>query len=275
MNEEKRLKITRIVHCCVLLDFGGSVILTDPWFSEKFGYHPGESISIPVEALPQLAGMVVSHDHYDHNDMKSFGNYRSKGVPMICERGAVPAAQKAGFNNVRWLVPWETAHLGIVRVTAVPALHGVPEVGYILQALGYTVYFAGDTLFFPALSEIAQRFPSIDVALLPINGLKMFGKQVVMNPAEAAELCKLLRPRHAVPTHYAFTGGAIMDAVAMKYYDRQDRLTQIFREAVQLRAPETRVEILEPGKSLNLAGAAAVAENGFIKESVKSFHLGT
>ena len=66
-----------------------------------------------------------------------------------------------------------------------------------------------------------------------------------------------------------------MDAVAMKYYDRQDRLTQIFREAVQLRAPETRVEILEPGKSLNLAGAAAVAENGFIKESVKSFHLGT
>jgi hypothetical protein len=41
----------------------------------------------------------------------------------------------------------------------------------------------------PELSEIANRFPRIDVALLPINGLRVFGKKVVMDPHEAAELC--------------------------------------------------------------------------------------
>ena len=34
--------VTRVAHSCVLLDFDGHRILTDPWFSQKRGYYPGE-----------------------------------------------------------------------------------------------------------------------------------------------------------------------------------------------------------------------------------------
>src|SRR5579863_7472299 len=71
VTEEKTLKITRIVHSCVLIDLGGRQVLTDPWFSEKMGYHFGEELGMSVESLPPLSGVVVSHDHPDHNDMKS------------------------------------------------------------------------------------------------------------------------------------------------------------------------------------------------------------
>jgi L-ascorbate metabolism protein UlaG (beta-lactamase superfamily) len=49
------------------LDFGDrDIILTDPWFSEKTGYHYGEPLGMEIEALPNLGGVVVSHGHCDH-----------------------------------------------------------------------------------------------------------------------------------------------------------------------------------------------------------------
>jgi L-ascorbate metabolism protein UlaG (beta-lactamase superfamily) len=216
--------ITRIAHCCVLMGFGETQVLTDPCFSQKPGYHPGEPLGRTLETLPRLSGVLVSHGHYDHNDMNAFSRYPERTVPILAERNAATRARTAGFTQVAALDVWETASLGPVAVTAVPARHGVPEVGYVLESGGLRVYFAGDTVLIPDLSEIGRRFPVIDVALVPINGLKVFGKQVVMNPLEAAELCKLLRPRMAIPTHYAFQGGRIMDSLFLKYYNRQELL---------------------------------------------------
>lgn len=34
--------ITQVTQSCVLFDFDGQVLLTDPWFSEKRGYYRGE-----------------------------------------------------------------------------------------------------------------------------------------------------------------------------------------------------------------------------------------
>jgi L-ascorbate metabolism protein UlaG (beta-lactamase superfamily) len=79
----------------------------------------------------------------------------------------------------------------------------------------------------------------------------MFNRQVVMNAEEAAELCALLRPRVAVPIHYAFTGGPIQDRLVLKYTGTADEFA---REAAQ-RAPGTSVRILAPGEPLVVAAS--------------------
>lgn len=59
----------------------------------------------------------------------------------------------------------------------------------------------------------------IDLALMPINGLSsrpQGNRQEVMDAAQAAELTALLRPRPAVPIHYAYTSGAIGDRILVK-----------------------------------------------------------
>ena len=69
------------------------------------------------------------------------------------------------------------------------------------------------------LDVVARRFDEIDLALLPINGLTirpLLNRQVVMNAAEAAHLTRTLRPRLAVPIHYALTGGPIRDRLLLK-----------------------------------------------------------
>ncbi|HEY4385021.1 MAG TPA: MBL fold metallo-hydrolase [Ktedonobacteraceae bacterium] len=255
-----QLTITRIAHSSVLIDFDGHSILTDPWFSERFGYYHGEPYGITLQDLPHLDGVVVSHSHYDHYDMQAFQAYPDKQVPMAVKRGIAQTARKVGFTNVIEMDAWETTTLGPVTVTATPGKHGVPEVTYMLQAYGFTVYFGGDTLLVPELNEIPRRFAQIDVALLALNGLQIrfLGNwPVVMNAQEAADLCRTMRPRYAVPMHYTFTGGPIMDTLMLKYAGTPEKLTREFQQAVSRAAPETTTRILAPGEPLHVTQPAS------------------
>lgn len=248
------LTLTRVVHSSVLVDFDGSAILTDPWYSERPGYYHGEPVGIAIEALPRLAGVVVSHNHYDHYDMDAFAAYPDKTVPFVVKRGTAEPALQAGFHKVTELDPWETVSLGPVQVTAAPGKHSVPENTYLLQANGFIVYFGGDTLLISELKEVARRFPHIDVALVAINGLMirpLMNRQVVMNAQEAAELCEMLHPRFAVPMHYAFTAGRWRDRLLLKYNGTPEE----FARTTAQQAPETQVRILAPGEPLQIAHA--------------------
>jgi len=225
------LTVTRVTHACVLLDFAGQRLLTDPWFSERRGYYRGEPLAFAPGALPELTGVLVSHGHYDHFDLAAFAAYPDHAVPFVVKRGLAAQVRQAGFGNVTEVDPWEQASLG------------------------------GDTLRIAELDEVATRFGRIDLALLPVNGLAIrpaFNRQVVMTAEEAAELAGVLRPRVAVPIHYAYTAGPLRDRLLLRY----DGTPQRFATALQSAAPATRARILEPGEPLTINGAAPVQDPG-------------
>jgi L-ascorbate metabolism protein UlaG (beta-lactamase superfamily) len=257
------LTVTRITHSSVLLSFGDLRILTDPWFSERPGYFRGERLGMTIDTLPPLAAVLASHDHYDHFDLDAFQAYPDKRVPFVLRRGMGEKSRKAGFPNVTELEPWQSTNIGPVKITACPAKHSVPQNTYILEAYGFTVYFGGDTLLIPELDEIAERFPPIDLALLPVNGLRirpLFNKKVVMSATDAAALCAVLRPRTAVPIHYAYTAGPLRDRFLLKY----DGSPAEFTAATARLAPGTTVRTLAPGEPLTIdprQGGATAAAN--------------
>jgi L-ascorbate metabolism protein UlaG (beta-lactamase superfamily) len=87
------------------------------------------------------------------------------------------------------------------------------------------------------------------LALLPINGLRLkpvFNRQVVMNGVDAAGLCAILKPRVAVPIHYAFLGGPIFDRFLLGY-DRRTGTPEAFTRLAHEKAPLTRVQVLPTG----------------------------
>jgi len=250
------LIMTRVVHASVLFEIGGHTVLTDPWFSEKPGYYHGEPVGVPLEKLPKLSAVVVSHGHYDHYDMDAFRQYPDKTVPMFVRKGTAEKARSAGFTNVREMDFWESAAVGDLRITAAPAKHGVPENTYVLESAGSTVFFGGDTLLIPEFQEVAQRFPSIDLAVLAINGLRirpLLNRKVVMSGKDAADLCALLRPKVAVPYHYAFHSSPSMDRFVLGY-DGRTGSPEAFLRLVNERSPETRVKILSPGERFIVNG---------------------
>jgi L-ascorbate metabolism protein UlaG (beta-lactamase superfamily) len=188
---------------------------------------------------------VASHAHYDHFDIKALADYPDKDVPFLVGPNMVEAARAVGFTDVRELKPWETWARGALKVTGAPARHGVPEVTFVIQANGRTVYFGADTLLIPELRDLPSRFPTFDLALLSVNGLRVMGVPVVMSAVEAAELAGILKARVAVPIHYAFTGSRFTDTfiLARNGTPSASSPPPAFRSA-------DRVRVLPPGQRL-------------------------
>lgn len=245
------IAVTRVRHSCHLIEIGGKTFLTDPWFSTKPDYRPGERTAFSVADLPDLDGVLISHEHYDHCDLAALSEYRDLGVALVIPPTVAQTAAEHGFQNVTVLEPWEATEIGGVQITAAPGKHGVYEITFVLQAGSDSVYFAGDTLVVDELKELPQRFGPLDVALLPTNGLcvrPLHDMQVVMNAREAAELTAVLQPRLAIPHHYAFSSGWLGDRIItkkdtdpMKYVDMATPLS-----------PHTEVRIIEPGTRVTL-----------------------
>jgi L-ascorbate metabolism protein UlaG (beta-lactamase superfamily) len=127
----------------------------------------------------------------------------------------------------------------------------VYEVTYVISGGGRSVYFAGDTLLIPELHTLTDRYGPLDVALLPVNGLHTRiprSRQVVMNAEEAAELTATLRPKLAIPQHYAFTGGTIGDTLFLK----SDKDPALFVDAVHRLVPDVPVKVINPGEPLTI-----------------------
>ncbi|WP_448607348.1 MBL fold metallo-hydrolase [Paenimyroides ceti] len=248
-NNADTINFIRIGHATTLINIGGKTILTDPWFSEKKGYYRGEPIAFLQDKLPLLSMVVVSHHHYDHFDIETFKTYPDKNVPFIVPVGVGKKVKSAGFSNVYEIDPWQSVTIDGVKVTACPAKHKVKEITFMIEAGNRAVYFGGDTKLIPELSEIKTRFPNIDLAILPVNGLKirpMFNKQMVMSAVQAAEFCAIINPKVAVPIHYNFSGGKFKDLFILKY----DGNAQEFANATTVNAPKTKTFILETGDTL-------------------------
>jgi N-acyl-phosphatidylethanolamine-hydrolysing phospholipase D len=117
---------------------------------------------------------------------------------------------------------WEDHSLGTVRLTCVPAQHssgrGVRDrnrslwCGWVIvanDAARRSVYFAGDTAYCPAFTEIGARVGPFDVCLLPIGAYepRWYMQYVHMTPEEAVRAFSDLtngvaRASSFVPIHW-------------------------------------------------------------------------
>ena len=241
------LTVTRIGHACQLIEIGDFRILADPWFTQTPTYYQGEPVAASVGSLGRLDAVMITHEHDDHCDLDALaaGGF-DLDVPLVGPGTVTAIAQRKGFRNVRTVEAWETTAIGDLTITATPAQHGVHEVTFVVAAGSRTVFFGGDSLRVAELDQIPDRFGTVDLAILPTNGLcirPMDLRQVVMDAEEAAALTAVLKPTLAVPHHYAFHSGWLGD----RMITRADRDPRHFAEAVGRLAPEVEVRLVLPG----------------------------
>jgi L-ascorbate metabolism protein UlaG (beta-lactamase superfamily) len=172
---------------------------------------PGQALN----ALPGVDLLLVSHNHYDHMDFSTLRKLRRRWAPKVAT-GLDNARHlmKTGIHSAVELDWWEAADLAGARVTYVPAQHfsarGLYDRnrslwgGFVVEAGGAVVYFAGDTGYSPYFAEIGQRFPRIDLALLPIGAYepRWFMRGHHMNPAEAVRAHLDLKARRGIGMHF-------------------------------------------------------------------------
>jgi L-ascorbate metabolism protein UlaG (beta-lactamase superfamily) len=216
-----KISVTFIGHSSFLLQIGGISVLTDPiwskrcspvWFAgPRRARKPGQ----PLDALPGVDLLLVSHNHYDHMDFSTLRKVRRRWGPKVAT-GLANARHlvKTGIRDAVELDWWDSVELAGARVTYVPAQHfsarGLYDRnrslwgGFVIEAGGAVVYFAGDTGYSPFFAEIGRRFPRIDLALLPIGAYepRWFMQGHHTNPADAVRAFRDLNPRRAIGMHF-------------------------------------------------------------------------
>lgn len=241
------LSVTRIAHGTAVIELAGTRVLLDPWFHSGLFVRHREPLGLTPDALPSLAAVLLTHEHAGHFDARALAELAGRVPEAIARPELAPRLRALGFARVTPLGWWETASVGGLEVTAVPARHAVAENGYVLTADAKRVYVSGDTRYFPELVDVATRFPAPDVALLWVGGTRVLGLERAMGPEDAARVAALLEAHRVIPVGYGEAGSG-----PLRWHAR-DPVAR-FAAACRARGVDpSRIVVLEPGESWHWA----------------------
>ena len=220
-----RLRVTYINHATVLLQTDGLNILTDPIWSRRagpFGWLGPARVrapGIPIDGLPPIDYILISHDHWDHLDLPTLETIVTRDHPTILTglgvKSLLPDEVAQNAVELDWWQSTSPSNGGMV-FTFVPARHQSgrwPLVenktlwgGFIIESpSGDQVYYAGDTGYGSFLESIHARFNRIRLAVVPIGNYekRWIMKSQHMNPDDAVPAHVLLRAGQSMGMHYA------------------------------------------------------------------------
>lgn len=245
--------LVHVAHSTHLLVVDGVRFLTDPWFYDPaFGAMRHEvGPAIDPKSIPSLDCILISHDHADHCDEHALRELKSEGVAVVVgTKEIAEKVEKCGFEDVRVLQPWKSVDVRGVEVSAVPGLHDIYEIGFVVRGKQQSCYFAGDSALHPDLAAIADRFAPT-LSILPVDGTRLRGGDLhVMRPPDAVEAGRILKSRVLLPSH---AEAIYYDPIA-KYIltENIEGANRIFAELARRELPEASVLLPAPGELIDL-----------------------
>ncbi len=252
------LRVTWFGHSSVLFELDGVTLLVDPvwderaspgkWFGPKRFFAP----TLPLDRLPPLDAVLLSHDHYDH---------------LGRETVATLARQRP---TLRWIAPLEVARIlasfGVppasiteldwtqdtlvrgpsgaeLRVTSVPARHFSGRspfnrnetlwMAYILRGQRHTVYHGADTGLWPGFAQIATDHGPFDLTLLEIGAFNELWSDIHLGPDGAMQAVHALGGGTLMPIHWG-----LFDLALHAWRQPIERITELAeQQGIRLFSP--------------------------------------
>ncbi len=217
------LLATWVGHATFLIQSRPAAILTDPVWSERVGpagllgprrvHAPG----IPYEALPRIHVVLLSHDHYDHCDLRTLGRLAREFQPVVVTPlGNGGLCRRAGLQRVIELDWWQHCEaVPGVEVTLTPARHWSKRLtgprngrlwgGFSIATVGRRAHFTGDTGYDAGVfTDIRSRLGAPDLALIPIGAYepRWFMAPQHCDPEEAVRIHRDLGASVSLAMHW-------------------------------------------------------------------------
>ncbi len=199
--------ITRVINPSALIDIGGRRVLTDPYFDDHWFFPMNEPIGLRADELPQLAAILGGHRVFDHWQPRSLRTYRyrSSTPVFVASKAMARSARRAGFPIVEVLRWNDRRDLGNgLTIECVPGEFalGMATNSYVLTTESTSIYVGTEARHLDPIAAFAAT-RQVDIAILPIDGLRIAGRRLVMTASDALAAARVLSAHTLVPIHYS------------------------------------------------------------------------
>ena len=216
-----RLRAFWIGHASIYIEIDGLRMLTDPIFSEYASpfdigpkrFHPPP---IALADLPKINAVLITHDHYDHLDMKTVQQLAQQGANFYVPLGIGAHLQRWGIaeaqiHDMEW---WQEHTLHGVRIISTPSRHysgrGLTDKDATLWTSWSVVgprhrfYVSGDTGYSDHFKTIGDKLGPFDMSFIKIGayGPTAPWLDIHMSAEDAVRANVDLRARKMFPEHW-------------------------------------------------------------------------
>lgn len=218
---KKGIRVTWMGHSSLMIEVDGRRYLTDPVVGrasfvsfagpKRFFPYP-----MPLEALPHIDGLILSHDHYDHLDagvMQYFATNTS--FPIYCSLGVGKLLQNWGVSSSRITeMDWtQTVDFGGGHtLTATPARHFTGRglhnrnqtlwSSFVIKGPEHKVFFGADSGYFPGFKAIGEQYGPFDLTMLEVGASDPSWPDIHMGPDNATNAHLDLKGKLMMPIHW-------------------------------------------------------------------------
>jgi len=215
-------RITWLGHASFLIKTSGMTILTDPFLSKfaspvpLLGPKRFVDLPIPINKLPPIDIVIVSHNHYDHLDDKTVRKLENKkNIHVVVPLGLKPFFTERGYSKVTELDWGQSVSVKEIKITAESAVHDSARSTFdsnktlwaslVIESSQKRILFIGDTAYSETIFKlIGDKYDSFDFAILPIGAYKP-RKLLWMShvtPEEAVSIGKDVRAKTLIASHW-------------------------------------------------------------------------
>lgn len=218
----KNNSFTWLGHSTVLFKMGDKTIITDPVFYRvspiALGGSPYAMTHLPqTKDLPSIDIVIISHDHYDHLDMKAIKEIHEQVGQFL-----VPLGVKA--HLVRWGVNadkisefgWhDNQVVDGLSLTYVPSRHYGGRSfntknmtlwgGWVVKSSDFSLYYTGDSGWGKHFGDIGERYApadGFDLMLVENGAYNVNWADVHMFPEQSVQATIDARAKLALPVHW-------------------------------------------------------------------------
>ncbi len=208
-------------HATVLVELEGKRILTDPMLSDAA--FPVDMIApkrfnpspVKLTDLPSIDIATISHDHYDHLDMKTIQHLSTQGTHFYVGLGVGAHLEKWGIptEQIHEMDWWDQLEQDGLQIHCTPARHysgrtsmdnSTLWTSWVIKGKTHTIFHSGDSGFADHFSEIGKRFGPIDVSYIKIGdyGKDLGWQDIHMTPDKSIQAHQDVNGNTLFPIHW-------------------------------------------------------------------------
>ena len=212
-----------IGHSTFLIKKNGLTILTDPVFSDRASplKNVGPKRLIPpaisLDSLPNIDFVTVSHNHYDHLDIRSLKeiSLRNPEAKFLVPAGDMKLLKRKKIQNANEFEWWQSYKTEDIEFIFTPVQHWSKRGlfdrnkslwgGWFIKFEDFSIFHAGDTGYSDDFKETKLRLGSPKYAFIPIGAYdpEWFMAESHVNPEDAIQIMLDLGAENSFGMHWA------------------------------------------------------------------------